>query len=159
MAGFLIVNARLLDLEAGVLRGGASLRTEGDKIVEVAEGGREIAAGEGVQVIDAGGRTSSGVEQLIEAGAAISEEAENAEILYFTRHYRLHPGVSEPSRGKASTTGDLGFLHEGELFVGSRLKDLIIVAGTNYAPQDIEWTVERAHPAVRPGHVAAAALR
>lgn len=57
MAGFLIVNARLLDLEAGVLRGGASLRTEGDKIVEVAEGGRQIAASEGVQVIDAGGRT------------------------------------------------------------------------------------------------------
>ena len=57
MAGFLIVNARLLDLEAGVLRGGTSLRTEGDKIVEVAEGGRQIAAGEGVQVIDAGGRT------------------------------------------------------------------------------------------------------
>ena len=57
MAGFVIVNARLLDLEAGVLRGGASLRTEGDKIVEVAEGGREIAAGDDVQVLDARGRT------------------------------------------------------------------------------------------------------
>ena len=75
-----------------------------------ADGGRDII---GDVVIDAGGRTSSGVEQLIEAGAAISEEAENAEILYFTRHYRLHPGVSEPPRGKASTTGDLGFLKFG----------------------------------------------
>jgi acyl-CoA synthetase (AMP-forming)/AMP-acid ligase II len=52
-------------------------------------------------------------------------------------------------------TGDLGFLDGGELFVTSRIKDLIIVAGANHYPQDIEWTVERCHPAIRPNHVAA----
>lgn len=52
-------------------------------------------------------------------------------------------------------TGDLGFLQDGELFVTSRIKDLIIVAGANHYPQDIEWTVERSHPAIRPNHVAA----
>lgn len=57
MSGFVIRNARLLDVEAGELRPGASLRVEGDQIVEVAEGGREIAAGDGVVVLDAGGRT------------------------------------------------------------------------------------------------------
>jgi acyl-CoA synthetase (AMP-forming)/AMP-acid ligase II len=55
-------------------------------------------------------------------------------------------------------TGDLGFLHEGELYVTGRLKDLIIVLGRNYYPQDIERTVEASHPAVRPGCSAAFAV-
>lgn len=74
------------------------------------QGSRDII---GDVVIDAGGRTSSGVEQLIEAGATITEESESAGILYFTRHYRLNPGVEEPPRSKASATGDLGFLKFG----------------------------------------------
>ncbi len=49
-------------------------------------------------------------------------------------------------------TGDLGFLDNGgELFVTGRLKDLIILRGRNHYPQDIELTVERSHPALRPG--------
>jgi acyl-CoA synthetase (AMP-forming)/AMP-acid ligase II/thioesterase domain-containing protein len=48
-------------------------------------------------------------------------------------------------------TGDLGFLHEGELFVTGRLKDLIIIRGRNLYPQDIELTVERCHKGLRPG--------
>ncbi|MQY27532.1 type I polyketide synthase [Nocardia aurantia] len=52
-------------------------------------------------------------------------------------------------------TGDLGFLSDGELFVTGRQKDLLIVDGRNHYPQDLELTVETAHPAVRPGCVAA----
>lgn len=37
-------------------------------------------------------------------------------------------------------TGDLGFIHNGELFVTGRIKDLIIVRGRNLYPQDIERT-------------------
>jgi amino acid adenylation domain-containing protein len=48
-------------------------------------------------------------------------------------------------------TGDLGFLRDGELFVTGRLKDLIIIRGRNYYPQDIEETMGAAHPALRPG--------
>lgn len=36
-------------------------------------------------------------------------------------------------------TGDQGFLIDGELFVCGRDKELIIVAGRNYHPADIEW--------------------
>lgn len=55
-------------------------------------------------------------------------------------------------------TGDLGFLSAGELFVTGRLKDLIIIRGRNYYPQDLELTVDRSHPAVRDGWGAAFAV-
>jgi acyl-CoA synthetase (AMP-forming)/AMP-acid ligase II len=55
-------------------------------------------------------------------------------------------------------TGDYGVVHEGELYVTGRIKDLIIVDGRNHYPQDIEVTTQEAHPAIRPDHVAAFAL-
>ena len=45
-------------------------------------------------------------------------------------------------------TGDLGFLHDGELFLTGRLKDIVIIHGLNYYPQDIERSVEECHPAL-----------
>jgi acyl-CoA synthetase (AMP-forming)/AMP-acid ligase II len=42
-------------------------------------------------------------------------------------------------------TGDLGFVFEGNLFVTGRLKDLVIIRGTNHDPGDIERTMHRAH--------------
>ena len=45
-------------------------------------------------------------------------------------------------------TGDLGFISRNELFISGRIKDLLIVNGLNYYPQDIEKEVERAHFAI-----------
>lgn len=47
-------------------------------------------------------------------------------------------------------TGDLGFVHDGELFVAGRAKDVIITRGQNHAPQDLERAVDRV-PGVRTG--------
>ncbi|ABX04499.1 fatty acyl-AMP ligase [Herpetosiphon sp.] len=55
-------------------------------------------------------------------------------------------------------TGDLGFIHEGQLYITGRLKDLIIIDGRNHYPQDLELSVELAHPAIRQGGCAAFAV-
>ena len=52
-------------------------------------------------------------------------------------------------------TGDLGFLHEGELYLTGRAKDVVILRGRNYAPEEIERAVEGV-PGVRTGCVVAA---
>jgi acyl-CoA synthetase (AMP-forming)/AMP-acid ligase II len=52
-------------------------------------------------------------------------------------------------------TGDLGLVVDGEVYVVGRLKDLVIIRGRNYYPQDIEHTVQSAHPALRAGGCAA----
>jgi acyl-CoA synthetase (AMP-forming)/AMP-acid ligase II len=63
----------------------------------------------------------------------------------------FHAYLADTGEGPFLRTGDLGFLRDGELFVTSRLKDLIIIGGRNLYPHDIELTVEQSHEAVRSG--------
>jgi thioester reductase-like protein len=67
--------------------------------------------------------------------ARIADEPENP-----TEHFR---------------TGDLGFMFEGEIFVCGRIKDMIIIRGVNYYPQDIEAIVKAAAPGLKKCEVAA----
>jgi len=61
----------------------------------------------------------------------------------------LHAHI-EGEPGDWLRSGDLGFVDaKGQLFITGRIKDLIIIRGANHYPQDIELTVERAHPALR----------
>jgi len=55
-------------------------------------------------------------------------------------------------------SGDLGFMHDGELYVCGRLKDLILAHGRNHHAPDIEDTVSRAHSGCRPSSAAAFAV-
>lgn len=65
-------------------------------------------------VVDGAGKGGGLIEQLVAEGAPIREASETAGILYFTRHYRLKPGRSEPSRtDNPPPNGDLGFLKFG----------------------------------------------
>lgn len=62
-------------------------------------------------------------------------------------------GEDDPSR--YLRTGDLGVVIDGELCITGRIKDLIILSGTNHYPQDIERLAQAAHPALRVGSGAA----
>ncbi len=64
-------------------------------------------------------------------------------------------GLSDNSEGSFLRTGDLGFFHEGQLYVTGRLDDLIIVRGLNRYPQDIEATARGSHPLLESGYGAA----
>ncbi|MEQ9557343.1 MAG: AMP-binding protein [Rhodospirillales bacterium] len=55
-------------------------------------------------------------------------------------------------------TGDLGFWHEGGLFVTGRIKDMMIFNGRNHFPNDIEDAAATSHPAVSPHGAAAFSL-
>ncbi|MFN7145984.1 MAG: FAD-dependent monooxygenase, partial [Myxococcota bacterium] len=55
-------------------------------------------------------------------------------------------------------TGDLGFLHGGELFLTGRAKDVLILRGRNHAPHEIEQAVDIVE-GVRAGCAAAVAWR
>lgn len=64
----------------------------------------------------------------------------------------IFQAFTSSGRGPFLRTGDLGFLDaEGELHVTGRRKELIIINGQNYYPQDIERSVQTAHPGFRPG--------
>ena len=59
--------------------------------------------------------------------------------------------LSDTGEGPFLRTEDLGFIEAGELYITGRIKDLIIIRGLNHYPQDIEWSIERSHAALRPG--------
>jgi len=67
-------------------------------------------------------------------------------------------GRTADGQGPFLRSGDLGFLHQGQLYVSGRLKDMVIIRGVNRYPQDIEQTVEEACDAVQAGSVAAFAM-
>ncbi len=55
--------------------------------------------------------------------------------------YLVDPSPGTPE-GPWLKTGDLGFAFEGELYITSRVKDLLIVRGKNHSPDDIEATIQ-----------------
>ena len=63
--------------------------------------------------------------------------------------------LQDTNEGPFLRTGDLGFIQHGELFVTGRLKDMIVIRGRNYYPQDIERLVQESHPALEEGRGAA----
>ena len=67
--------------------------------------------------------------------------------------------LNDPSPGTPAgpwlRTGDLGFIHEGELFIVGRIKDLLIIRGRNHYPEDIEATIQQ----IAHGRVAAISIQ
>jgi acyl-CoA synthetase (AMP-forming)/AMP-acid ligase II len=55
-------------------------------------------------------------------------------------------------------TGDLGVLHEGDLYITGRTKEIIVLNGQNYYPYDLENIAQRA-PGLELGKVVVAGVR
>jgi fatty-acyl-CoA synthase len=66
--------------------------------------------------------------------------------------------TKESFDGEWLKTGDLGFVHDGNVYICGRSKEVIIVNGRNYYPQDIEWEASRAE-GVRKGNIVAFGAR
>jgi acyl-CoA synthetase (AMP-forming)/AMP-acid ligase II len=120
--------------------------------------GQALVAQQQIRIVDPASHTLCPPDQIGEiwvAGPSVAQGYWNRseETAQTFRAY-----IAETGEGPFLRTGDLGFLHHGELFVTGRSKDVIIIRGTNHYPQDIELTVEQCHPSLRPGCGAAFAI-
>lgn len=58
-----------------------------------------------------------------------------------TGYFHNPQKTRELFHGRWARTGDLGFIHSGELYISGRKKDLIIKAGRNIHPQELEEAI------------------
>lgn len=73
--------------------------------------------------------------------------------------YHNNPDATAAAfKGEWLHSGDLGYMVDGDVFVCGRVKDMIIIHGRNYYPQDIEWLVQEVE-GVRRGGVVAFAIQ
>ncbi|QXJ23204.1 fatty acyl-AMP ligase [Actinomadura graeca] len=150
---------KVITVDREVLAGGA-LRLRADGAVPLVSCGRP--SGQIVAIVDPGTRAEQPDGRVGEIWVHGPNTAagywRDPELSRETFGAELSEPGALPS-GPWTRTGDHGVVHEGELYVTGRIKDLIIVDGRNHYPQDIEMTAQEAHPAVRPDHVAAFALQ
>jgi fatty-acyl-CoA synthase len=121
------------------------------------DGSRDLAScgtplpGTTVVVTDGGGRPVSDGEvgEIRVRGPGVIGR-------YWTPDGSPHPEPMCDGDGRLMT-GDLGFVHDGELYVCGRKKDMVIIGGRNLYPEDYESLAEQV-PGVRTGNVMAFAL-
>jgi acyl-CoA synthetase (AMP-forming)/AMP-acid ligase II len=70
-----------------------------------------------------------------------------------TEHY--FRAFTQDKQGPFLRTGDLGFIHEKQLYITGRIKDLIIIRGRNFCAEDIEWACQHTHRSIRPSGICA----
>lgn len=118
----------------------------------------ESLPGTTIRIVDPQSRLDSVPGQIGEVWVSGDSIAEG----YWSRSDETRNTFHAVVEGDPSTpylrTGDLGFLHGGQLYVTGRLKDLIILNGRNLYPHDIEETVERCHVGLRASGGAAFAV-
>jgi thioester reductase-like protein len=127
--------------------------TPPDQHLELISCGKPLA-GIHVRIVDPDTRIAAGVDGIGEIWIAGQSTCQG---------YWNMPELSEHVFGNSVTgdsraylrTGDLGFIRDGELFVCGRLKDIVILRGQNYYPEDLEAAIERTSEKIQFGNVAA----
>ncbi len=125
--------------------------------------GRIVVAGEGTahRALLSTGAAIRGIEVRIRDDRGetlpddqVGEIAVSGDCL-FDGYFKLEEETRRKLRDGWYQTGDLGFLHNGELYVTGRKSDLIIVHGRNYHAHELEYLINQI-PGVHPGRNVAA---
>jgi acyl-CoA synthetase (AMP-forming)/AMP-acid ligase II len=139
---------RVIDLDADALADGRVVSAESGRSVRKVVSCGELVGGTNVAIANPESLSRCRSDEIGEIW--VSDPAVAA-------GYWNQPGKSKATfaaylrdsgEGPWMRTGDLGFLRHGELYVTGRLKDMIIIRGANFAPQDIEWVAQQCHPAL-----------
>lgn len=120
---------RTLPVPESALAGGAA---EGFALSEVACVG-ETVLDTTVRIVDAAGHSlkDGEVGEVYVGGPCV-----------FKGYYNDPESTAEGLKNGELATGDLGFMHEGELYLTGRTKDVLILHGHNVMPHEIEWVAE-----------------
>ena len=129
-----------LVLDRAQLAAGRVVQRQGQGCMAVVSVGRPVPGHE-VLVTDAEGRPAQegSVGHVVVRGPSVMKG-----------YFQNPEATGKIIRGGWLWTGDLGFFHDGELYVTGRAKDLLIVRGKNYYAEDLERIAER-NPDVRQG--------
>jgi len=144
-----------------VTKEGAPARVDHIDRKQFQEAGRATSSpGQGNMTVVSCGRLVPQVQLQIrdEHGSQLPERAIGQIHLQspfmFRGYYRRPDLTAQAFDGGWLRTGDLGYLADGELFVTGRIKDLMIIAGKNIYPEDVE-AIANEVPGVYPGRAAA----
>jgi acyl-CoA synthetase (AMP-forming)/AMP-acid ligase II len=139
------------DLQHGRPVGPAARNGSTDEI-ELVGCGRTLAEQE-IAIVDPTTRRRCGegeVGEIWVGGASVARGYWQAEEP--TRAtFEARPVGDDAASRSFCRTGDLGLLRDGELYVVGRMKDVIVIRGRNYHPEEVEAVVDGCHPGLRPG--------
>jgi acyl-CoA synthetase (AMP-forming)/AMP-acid ligase II len=138
-------------LDAAALEEGRAVPAAGDAGARVVVGCGRPWLGEEVRIVDPESqlpRPDGAVGEIWVRGTSVARGYWNRPV---ETEQTFRARTANAGAGPYLRTGDLGFIEGGELFVTGRIKDLIVIRGRNHDPQDIEATVQAAHPGLRPG--------
>jgi acyl-CoA synthetase (AMP-forming)/AMP-acid ligase II len=136
-----------------------SLRVDADAL----ERGELVADAAGQRVLVSCGPPVKGTEvRILDDDGAPQPDGTIGEIGVrgpsVGRGYWRRPERTEHTFGEWLRTGDEGVVVDGHLYVTGRLKDLVVIAGRNLHPHDLERTAVASDPRLRPGSCAAFAV-
>ncbi|MFB8280066.1 fatty acyl-AMP ligase [Nocardia colli] len=131
--------------------------------------GRVVVAKNGADIVSGGAAAPGTTIQIVDPETRLALPEDRLGEIWVsgpavcTGYYNRPEETEYTFRGELSPrdgkyylrTGDIGFLHDGEVYPTTRLKDLIIIDGRNYYPPDLEDAAEQSHSLVLPGRCSA----
>jgi acyl-CoA synthetase (AMP-forming)/AMP-acid ligase II len=117
--------------------------------------GRAVEAADGLELVSVGRPVGDAAVRIVDADGADLPDGLIGELLtcgssLMAGYFGRPKATTEVLRDGWLHTGDLGFRHDGELYLTGRGKDLLIIRGRNHSPTEVEVAAD-AVPGVRTG--------